>query len=368
MKKILLGTTALAALYAGAAFAETPKITLGGYIDFQASFTDQDYDTAGTGPTTREVKFAQDTEVRVKVDGKADNGLGYGAYISLLADLNGAADAPYGDSSLNSRKTFIYLDGSWGKVELGSTTGVDGTMKVDASTFARATGGVDGDFYRHIAIPAAVIWSPDLPVNFATGAAGENSNKIAYYSPRWSGFQIGLSYTPDTGDAGTTAGFTGELNAGNAEHVVAGAINYHGQWDKIGFAASLTGEFGDAELPGTQDLAAWALGASISYAGWTFGGSYGDWDDSLQVVNGTDAHFWDLGLAYDFGAFGASLGYLSSENGNNDFQNISLGVDYQLAPGLVPYAEVNIFEIDPATIAIPDNDGVVFLIGTQLTF
>ena len=51
MKKILLGTTTLigaAGLFAGAALAETPKVTVGGYANFEAGYVSDDMDKAAT--------------------------------------------------------------------------------------------------------------------------------------------------------------------------------------------------------------------------------------------------------------------------------------------------------------------------------
>lgn len=375
MKKILLGTTALigaASLYASAASAATPTVTVGGFLDFQAGFTDEDQDASRRG-----YLFQNDSEVHFRVDGKADNGLGYGAVIELEADVSADADG----EGVNADKTYLYLQGGWGRVEMGANTDAAQALTVDAATFARATGGIDGDWYDFVNIAwsgtSPFILSPDLPIaNGAGTAAGisgafgssEDATKITYYTPRFSGFQFGLSYTPDAGNSGTAASFTSDVN-GDFENVFNAGINYNGKIQKVGVAASLTGEFGDSEAVATEDLAAWALGLNLNYMGWSFGGSYGDWNDSGQAVGGsnTDADYWTLGLGYASGPYGASITYLDSEYGNNDFSNLSVGVDYKLAPGLVPYAEVSFFEMDLAGTTV-DNDGTVFLIGTQLSF
>ena len=116
-----------------------------------------------------------------------------------------------------------------------------------------------------------------------------------------------------------------------------------------------------------EDLFAWNAGALVGYSGFSVAASYGDWDDSLSIAN-ADTDYWTLGAAYDFGAFGASITYLDSEVADvNEFDNISVGVDYKLAPGLTPYAEVSFFDQDAAG-AVNDNDGTVFIIGSQLAF
>ena len=112
MKKILLGTTGLVAvaLLATAASAETPKVTLGGFSDFQSGWTNDDRDAG-----VRSNGFRNDNEITVKVDGKTDGGLGYGAQIDLEADTTNDAD----NQGVNASRTFTYLDGNWGRVELG---------------------------------------------------------------------------------------------------------------------------------------------------------------------------------------------------------------------------------------------------------
>lgn len=364
MKKFLLGTTALigaATLFATAAHAEGPAVTLGGFLDFQAGYVNQDLDGVGT-VGGRDLKFQNDTEIHVKVDGKADNGLGYGAVVELEADVNADADG----EGLNADKTYLFLESNFGRVELGSTWSPTKTMRVDASNFSHGTGGVDGDFYDFVAGTGGFLVAPDLPLD-QTGAT-EDASKIVYYTPRFSGFQFGLSFAPDSGNTGTASGFSTDANAGQAENVIDAGINYTGQFDQVGLAASATGSFGESEVATTDDLAAYALGLNLSYLGFTVGGSYGDADDSLQLTgaNGNN-DFWNVGLGYETGPFGASISYFNSEVGTNEFDNLIVGADYKLAPGLVPYVEVNFFDLDAAGTAA-DNEGTAVLAGTQLNF
>lgn len=367
MKKFLLGTSALvgAVAFASAASAE-PTVSVGGFLDFQAGFTDQDFDATGT-VGGRETKFANDTEVNINVQGTADNGLTYGAVIELEADVTADTDG----EGLNADKTFLFVESNAGRVELGSNIGAEDALKVDAATIARATGGIDGDWYRFANTTfSTFIIRPDLPTAHARGAS-EDATKITYYSPRFSGVQVGVSYTPDDGNVGTAAAFTTDTDAGDNENVFGLGANYTGQFDQVGVQLSATGAFGESETPATEDLSAWALGTVLSYQGFSVAGSFGDWDDSGQAVaavGDNDQNYWTLGAAYETGPFGVSLTYLDSEQADNELQNVSVGADYQLAPGLVPYVEVNFFELDQAGTATADNDGTVLLVGTELTF
>lgn len=372
MKKILLGTTALigAALLASAASAESPKVTVGGFADFQAGFASDDLDAGQRG-----YGFRNDTEVHFSIDGVADSGLKYGAEIDLEADVTADADG----EGVNASRTYLYLEGGWGRFELGSNTGAEGALKVDASSIARATGGIDGDFtYFSNGRPGSnFISTPDLPVAYGLKVdegdeSTDNNNKITYYTPRWSGFQFGASFAPDQTDRGQTVA-RADTVAAQAGDIFSGGINYEGQWDAIGFAAALTGAWGDADTAGFNDLAAWNLGATVSYMGFSLAASYGDWSDSLTLnAANNDASYWTLGAAYDGGVFGVSITYLDSNTEvtsttDNDFDNLSIGADYKLAPGLTPYIEASFYDYDAPGVVF-DNDGTVLIVGSQLAF
>jgi hypothetical protein len=364
MKKFLLGTSALVGAVAFAAVAHAePTVSVGGFLDFQAGFADQDLDTTGT-PAGRDAKFANDTEVNINVQGRADNGLTYGAVIELEADVTADPDA----SGLNADKTYLFVESNAGRLELGSNIGAEDALKVDASTIARASGGIDGDWYRYVNTTGGAIIRPDLPDAHARGAK-EDATKLTYYSPRFSGVQVGVSYTPDDGNVGTAAAFTSDTTVGDNEDVFGLGANYSGQFQQVGVQLSATGAFGQSETAGTEDLSAWAVGGVLSFQGFSVAGSYGDWDDSglPTAAGGADQDYWTAGASYETGPFGVSVTYLDSEAGTTDFNNVSVGADYQLAPGLVPYVEANFFSLDPAGTAA-DNDGTIVLVGTELTF
>jgi outer membrane protein OmpU len=371
MKNFLIGTSALvgAALVAVAAHAEDPKVVVGGVIDFQAAHVGEDQDAG-----KRAYGFRNDSEVTISVSGKSDNGLGYGAVVSLESDVT----ADRNNQGFNASRTYTYLDGSFGHIELGSNTGAAQSLAVEADNLARATGGIAGAWINFPNAPTSnggvqsrFISTPGLVAEHgSTSLYGDqstfNATKATYYSPRFSGFQVGLSLTPDLDDRGQT--ITRNDVAGSFGNVIEAGINYENQWDNVGLAAALTGQVGDADSAAVEDLRAWNLGTIVSFSGFSLGGSYGDWNDSGQAKGANaDAHYYTLGAAYDFGPFGASATWLDSELGSNDFNNLVLGTDYSLAPGFTPYAEVSFFDADAVGTA-NDNDGTVVLLGTELAF
>ncbi len=412
MKKLLLTTTALGLFAAGSALAEGPTVTLGGYADFQAGAVDQDTAFTSQGATSgatfysRDLHTRTDTSINIKVDGKTDAGLGYGAYVELEADTS-EADNTAGGTDGNAERTYLYVESGFGRVEAGATGDAAEALRVDASTFASATGGIAGDFYKYVDLSNNVngVASGDyyiLPgLLTAAGLPGEanggaltgdihsdraNANKVSYYSPRIQGVQGGVSFTPDQEEKGTASQFAGANSgstAGLFENVWNLGVNYEGQFNDVGIAASATGEIGDSKADITapfanyDDLQSYALGANLSYAGFTVGGSYGISDEFGQIAtNGAELDYYTLGAGYEFGPFGTSVTYLASTVENSalsttpdkEFTNLSLGADYKLAPGLVPYIEVSFVDTEDNTAATPDNNGTVFIVGTALTF
>lgn len=430
MKKILLGTSALigaATLFAGTALASDPTVTIGGFSTFEAGWSHSDFTSESNGAAAatknHEVAFRNDNEIHFNVAGKTDQGLGYGAEIDLQADINGSptstqsgvtSAAGSSGSGIVARRTYGWLQGDqWGHVEYGSNDGVARNLKVDASNIARATGGIDGDFIffaaannfsgpatvgtftggntasrAAISTPNNFITSPRLPIeagpatSFASDVWG-NDSKITYYTPRYQGFQLGVSYIPQLVDRGelttTTVTSTGTGLTGAANLWEYGA-NYEGQYDQVGIAVAATGENGKADNGGNnllfnvENLGAWNAGAKLSYMGWSAAGSYGDWSDSF-ASDGISAKYWTGGLAYETGPIGVSVTYLGSQttatNVDNKFQDVSVGADYKLAPGLTPFIEYTWYDIDPTVAgagAAPENKGNVVIIGSQLSF
>ncbi len=370
MKNIFLGTSALVgvALLAGAALAEDPKVMVGGVIDFQAGYGNGD----AIAGSERRIAFRNDTEINISVEGKSDQGLGYGAVVDLEGDINGDADR----QGTNAARTYLFTDGSFGRVEMGSVEGSAQTMQVDAATIARATGGVNGDWDRFASQSGARFISraalPSYQGNI-TDIGGDdttqNAAKLNYYSPRFSGFQLGLSYAPNSDSRGNAVNRVRSLNKfGN---VMDASVGYEGQFNNIGLKASGAYERGNGNaIQGTQTYDAYNLGAVVTAFGINFAGSYGDLDNAYGA--GTSADYYTLGAAYDFGPFGASVTWLDSSfdlpgGANNNFHNLVGGVDYALAPGLTPYVEVSWFN-GKANFTEADNSGVVGIVGTQLAF
>ena len=222
MKKELLLSTALAGaglvLFAGPAFAGTAEasklnLTIGGALDVQAGIGDDDTDSLNT----RGYDIVTDTEIHFDFRGVTDGGITYGAKIELEADQN---------STGNADEVSIYLFGNFGRIEAGDQDGAEDQMIYGAGNTQSGVGGIDGDVDRWFSNTSVATSFPDI-------ADTSDATKVTYYSPRISGFQGGLSFTPDTGSSGLDV--ANEKEGGFENHLGLGA-NYVNSFDGIDIA------------------------------------------------------------------------------------------------------------------------------------
>jgi hypothetical protein len=256
----------------------------------------------------------------------------------------------------------------------------------------------------------------DLTLRDGSFGQMENATKLTYYTPRVNGWQIGTSYAPDTGNKGSY--LTGSSN-GDLKNVIGWGLNYADNIENLGIALSITGEHGEAEeidvanwdfydddfteASGNNtirnNLESYEAGIVLNYFGFSLGGSYGLWGDSLnpksgpyscdygesvtinhddsgyQVADGSNGNvdYWNFcdtygkkfkksyymtaGVGYEFGPFASSLTAIKSRFQMNKYEAASLGVDYKISKGVLFYVEGTYFkfESNQANFNIGDN-------------
>ena len=369
--------------------------------------------------------LANSGSLKFNYDKKSDSGLGYGAYIKLNASTS---DSPSGSKNIAS-EVKLYVEDKFGKIELGNTSPVGSAMEVNSYSLARATGGLDGDWNDWLknggvtnnssknAISGTYLIAPQLPIGFdETTKAG----KINYFSPNVNGFTFGVSYTPDSKAKGTVSKNKDVLkNAdGGYKNIWQPAVRYETTFENgVKFTTAALGEFGKAKKVSYYDdiadididskkipdvdrknLKAWQIGAGIDYKGFAFAGAYGDIGKSgavdADVKRG--GKYWSLGSAYSTEKYGISINYMQSkrtgclstvknkkdedkfvkfrETEYNKFEALSIGADYLVMPGFMPYVEVTKFKFKEndnygtGTDKAKFNKGTVILAGTKISF
>ena len=388
MKKLLLGTTALAAsgaLLSPAARAdESIRLTLGGYMNqyfgLGAHDSDRDTDYNATG-------LYSDGEVWFLGETTLDNGLTFGANVQLEA---------FGASRRGGNRDvidedFAYISGRFGRVNLGSENSAAYLMQYDAprvgvpinsgwlSAFVpddRANTGGGG--FRTPRVSTNLDWNND-------------ENVITYFTPRFAGFQIGATYAPTVSGSGDGANFPVQADRDTEFHNgLALGVNYQNSLG--GFDLALAGGLRYAAAPDNtdgparqlfgqnDDLWQYSAGLNVGFSGVTLGGSFGIEDSGRS----TDGYAFDVGASYRRGPWALGATYFMSEvegrianpsgpgfvaaPGDDELKAVALGTSYAVGPGIT--ASASILYVEWASGARPslEADGVAGIVGLRYKF
>ena len=360
VRRLLLGTTALAGFALWLQPAGAAEVQAGGALDiklsgearFITSYGNTD-DALLDDTVTSGLDFFNDTSVDVRVDGKHDaTGIEYGGYIEFQADTN---------VEENTDETWIYLRGGWGEAHLGDDDGVssisagivggeDGAA-LSAASVAAGTGGLDGDIVSDLF--GASTYEP---------LGTDDATKISYATPKFGGLNFGVSYTPNLAEIFDGAG-NGDLLASKdvaAGDIVEGIAHYVGEFGDVRLLGSLSGLYGDIkdeDAAGGDDYWAAQAGAVVEAFGVSVGGSY-----LTEEVGSLEVDAVTLGIGAGFGGddegvggFNVSLNYgqiISSDDLSlNDSEvdepyTLVASADYGIAPGLILQGDVAYFDND----------------------
>jgi len=401
MRQRLLAATALAlAGFPSIAMAADEKrpapiqITVNGYFEAFMAFARQS-DGAGAdgiqgtaddapGFNRRDNKVSREAEIHFNGQTVLDNGLKVGIHVEFEAET--CAD--------QVDESFLFFESAdYGRLVLGSTNAAPYTMAVIPPSALPGHGFSDPRMGEvNVANVAgvggnALGTSVPLVQNLVSGDA----EKLTYYSPRLYGFQVGLSYTPDNceennigGNAlvgaqlacgGSFGGLPPSNNAGQQSEIIEIGANYIGKFS--GVDVMVSGGYSRANVEaapaGTVDWREWSTGAKLGYAGFELGGAYHRSNQGLSGHN--DRQDYAVSLAYTAGPWMGSLGYGhgSLEAGaatGEDRQGFwEAAVNYQLGPGIKLAGGVQYWRIrDNLSAASAENNALLFLLGTELTF
>lgn len=369
MKTFLYGTTALVAsgMMVSAALAADPiSLKINGFYD--AAFVLHDDDAPGTGDSS----VKQDVEINVNGSTVLDSGVTVGVNIEFKEQIGGSA--------LGNEEVFAYVEGGMGRTEIGSTDSAAFKMSY-AAPYVTDAHGVDTPIFWHISRFSA-------RTTTRIRMSGD-ANKVSYFTPRMSGFQLGASYTPSNdsngaagtlglapgaglgfADLATGTGWTGAFGVrgdanGGIEDIFELGGSYVGEFSNIGIKLSAGYAWGDHEAfgltaggigiasPIADDPEAWHLGANFTSMGWTLGGAYYGSDGMVAGAPGTLARddrgeeAWNIGVTYATGPWQAGIAYMNSEQdgtlgapGKNELKLVDVGAQYKLGPGVAISADL----------------------------
>ena len=180
MRKLLLGTTALAAAASLTANAALADVSISGMIEW--SYNSRSSNVAANDGTT----FGQDSDMQVKFSNKTDSGLTIGMTVDLDTDGN--------DVGANKDETALSISGGFGKIVLGQDDAAADSYIIDES-----------DLIAEDQAPS--VTSATIGTSSSLSLQDGDNNKIAYHLPAMGGLTAGVSFT-DAGAAATSADTT----------------------------------------------------------------------------------------------------------------------------------------------------------------
>jgi predicted porin len=263
--------------------------------------------------------------------------------------------------------TYVYFEGDFGRVNVGAESAAPYLMAY-AAPFVGL--GVNSPNFLLFAQQGG---APTYSYLIGSGDA----NKLTYFSPRISGFQFGISYTPNVDAPGgdrQTFGLTSDNDEDEQSNWISLGANYENSFDSVDVALSLGYERGDveADADGTSDNhTSWFVGGNVGFSGFTVGGSYSVSNQGLSGDNDDTA--FDVGVSYTADPWAISVTYLHGEQENgagaseDEVDLIELGASYALGPGVELAGSIQRWD-EKAIAPGSNNDGWAVAVQTRLAF
>jgi predicted porin len=372
MKKNLLATSALiaaGALASQGALAEAKPISIkvGGYYEQWAAAIFQDADADNGAAAERyadDFDVQEDGEIHFVGSMTTDNGLTFGVNVQLEASTSGD----------QIDENYLFVRGSFGEIVLGSENGPAYVMHYGVDNDA-GYGLEEGD--------TAFYWmSGGTAASLHTTRPAQIDNdgqKVRWISPRFSGVQVGLSYTPEArDDADGQVPNENRNGGGTREQIMAAGINYDMKFDDVHLRASLVGEYvgdtnGAVNGNGNEVWTA-AAGLRLGFGGFDIAAAYKHTEGTgPATAEGMDV--FAAGISYSDGPMSVSLtgalGQTDSALGNTrdvDQLVIQLGGNYKVGPGVAIAGTIVYANSSNLTGANEDYTGFGVVGGVKLNF
>lgn len=282
-----------------------------GYVDYDAATAS---DFAGADAVAAGQVFVVPTFT-------TDNGLTFGADFWIEGHLGER------NAGVILDEAAMFLRGNFGELRLGRSDSPGNHMQFGAPVgygpelnFAGLSSASLPSLLQFSEIHSNVGVGDDLlrgtlGSTFAANTGSDTATRISYYSPRLSGFQLGLSYAPE-----------GSNSSPNREEFFDISANYTRQIGAVDLGVSAKYGIADNSVLSGDAPEYWGLGLELGYGNLTVGGSYAQSSGSAQGL--TDGEAYDIGATYQAGRYGFSVQYLSGRN--TDDENAALGAQEQL--------------------------------------
>lgn len=363
MRKHLLSGTALVAaamFVAGGAVAADkkmmkPSISVNGYYDaLVGAILDEEQTSMGSdvAKDTSGVDVRTDSEIHFNGRAALDNGM----KIHVRSEIEGQIGG--GGNRLD--EYFLAVSGAFGKIILGGTggapvkmltglsgswaTGVGETLNFDLNDWVGSAGG------NHYGLQHSRLDTGD-------------ANKATFISPKFNGFQVGVTYAPNRVNDDDNKRVDAEGGPHDGFEV---AASYGGKFGDVGFGVGAGMTAYQAGNTG-QDLSDWLVAARLD-----FGGGFRVAAAHKQVTNDdetTQSQLTDVGVRFVTGANSFSLTGSHGTMDNSDAYHTAVMGSYARALGPGVKVHLNLIHTNSENgDGSAENTGLIGVTGLKVVF
>ena len=361
MKKQLLAGTAIVAasvLVAGGAVAADkkmmkPSISVNGYSEaVVGGILDEDLAVSASDTTALDVR--SDAEIHFNGRASLDSGL----KIHARVELEGMEQHSDPDTI---DEYFLSVAGSFGNIILGGTGGAPVKMLTGLSGSWATSVGQTLNFHGGW-VTRAHAGALHYNLQHSRLDTGD-AEKLTYLSPKFGGFQVGATYSPNRVNDDNWA----RNNTATSVHDgVEGAVSYVGKFGDVGFGvgAGMTAYQG-AEDGSAQDMSDWLVAVRLD-----FGGGFRVSAAHKRVTNdneATQSQLTDAGVRYVAGANSFSLVGSVGEMDEGGASHTAVMGSYAraLGPGVKVHTSLRWTETSNGT---DENTGLASVTGIKVVF
>jgi hypothetical protein len=302
MRKLLLGTTALAAAATLTANAALADVSISGAYEWT-------YNSRSSNQSTLDgTTFGSDSEIKFTFTNKTDSGLTITAVSELEADADG---------SDTMDEMSISISGGFGTIKLGDDDSVGDNFGIEAEDLI-----AEESTPTHAS--ATVLTDTDIV------AASGDSNKVSYYLPAMGGFTAGVSHTTTVDGASDSTEFGARFTTAAA-----------------GSTITIGGASGTTENS-TQDIDSQNLGVkivsgpiSVILAQSTY-----EANDENREANGASISY-NMGNGMTIGAY--TMESDDSLDAGEEYTKSGVELQYAIASGLTAVVTVDDYEYKAGT-------------------
>ena len=297
MRKLLLGTTALAAAATLSANAALADVSIAGYYEWK--YNSRSSEVTSLDGTT----YNSDSEITFKFSNKTDSGLDISLTTEMLAD---GGDTTIDEASLT-------ISGGFGKLTLGQNDGVGDNYGI-----------AESDLIAEDEAPTQVSATVDTTSDLALGDL--DNNKVIYHIPAIGNLTAGVSFT----DAG---------EEGNAD-----STGYGAQYTaEAGGAAVTIGAAMNSQENATKDIDSSNIGIKVVSGDLSFIASQGAYE-----ANDEDRETYGFSASYKM-ANGMTVGAYTvnsedDKDNGEEYERMGVELQYTIASGLTAYINIDEYE------------------------